>query len=196
MKLIKSAVFLNSISDIAAYKDCGLPEIVMVGKSNVGKSSLINMLAKRSSLARVSSTQGKTKTLNFYELNGEFIIVDLPGYGYAKASKLDQQKWKTLIESYFDKSKQIRCGVLILDSRHLPTADDLMMLDFLVAKNINVTIVATKFDKLKKSERMKNIMEIAAALKVGVENVFVASSVDGYGRENLLDRIYQFVGDD
>lgn len=195
MKTIKNAVFLKSVASASAYKSFGKKEILLVGRSNVGKSSLLNMLANNNKLAKVSSTQGKTRMLNFFNINDEFILVDLPGYGYAATSKVEQLKWKKMIDGYIAKSKDISMAILIVDIRHLPSAQDLRMFEFLTYYNIPVTIVATKYDKIKKSECPKKIRDIAAALKVGVENIILVSSETGFGKQNLINRIYQFVGE-
>ena len=193
MKTIKNAVFLKSESELESYKGFGLPEIILLGRSNVGKSSFINMLANNSKLAKVSATQGKTKLVNFFLFNREFVLVDLPGYGYAEASKLEQQRWEKMINGYLEVSKQIANAILIVDIRHVPTKQDIQMLDYLTFNNIPVTIVATKYDKIKKSERTKKLSDIATALKVGVENIYLISSETAYGKDNIVGRIYQFV---
>lgn len=193
MKMIKNAVFLKSESSAEEYKGFGMPEVLLVGRSNVGKSSVINMLANNTKLAKVSSTQGKTKLINFFMFNKEFILVDLPGYGYAEASKLEQQRWSKMIDGFIETTKNLACVVLLVDIRHKPTAQDIQMLDYLTFNNIPVTIVATKYDKIKKSERMKKLTDIASTLKVGVENIYIVSSETSYGKDSLVNRIYQFV---
>lgn len=193
MKMIKNAVFLKSESEFENYKGFGLPEIMLVGRSNVGKSSFINMLAANTKLAKVSATQGKTKLVNFFLFNKEFVLVDLPGYGYAEASKLETQRWEKMIESYMEKAKNLSSAVLLVDIRHTPTKQDVQMLDYLTFHNIPVTIVATKYDKIKKTERTKKLQDIATTLKVGVENIYLISSETAYGKDNIVSRIYQFV---
>lgn len=193
MKMIKNAVFLKSESEFEDYKGFGLPEIMLVGRSNVGKSSFINMLAANTKLAKVSATQGKTKLVNFFLFNKEFVLVDLPGYGYAEASKLETQRWEKMIESYIEKAKNLSSAVLLVDIRHTPTNQDVQMLDYLTFHNIPVTIVATKYDKIKKTERTKKLQDIATTLKVGVENIYLISSETAYGKDNIVSRIYQFV---
>lgn len=195
MKQIKNAVFLKSDVDCSSYKGFGLPEILLVGRSNVGKSSLVNMLSNNSKLAKVSSTQGKTRLINYFMFNKEFVLVDVPGYGYAEVSKLEQQRWNKMLESYFSCSKNIKGAILLVDARLIPTKQDLQMFNYLITGNIPVTIVATKYDKLKKSERIKNISDIALAFKVGVENIYIVSSETAFGKDNLVQRIYQFVGE-
>ena len=170
-----------------------LPEIILVGRSNVGKSSFINMLSGNGKLAKVSATQGKTKLVNFFLFNKNFVLVDLPGYGYAEASKLEQQRWAKMIDTYLDVSQNISNAILVVDIRHTPTDQDVQMLEYLTFRNIPVTIVATKYDKIKKSERTPKLQAIATKLKVGVENIYLISSETAYGKDNIVKRIYQFV---
>ncbi len=193
MKTIKKAIFLKSLASAEGYKGFGLPEIIVVGRSNVGKSSILNMLANNSKLAKVSSTQGKTKLLNFFLFNDEFVIVDLPGYGFATAGKSEQVRWKKMIDGYIEKSRNIASAILLVDIRHTPTSQDIQMFDFLTFHNIPVTIVATKYDKIKGSELSRKVKDIASTLKVGNENIFLTSSQTAFGKQNLIDRIYQFV---
>ena len=193
MKVIKNAVFLKSESELENYKGFDLPEIILVGRSNVGKSSFINMLSNNSKLAKVSATQGKTKLVNFFLINKEFVLVDLPGYGYAEASKLEQQRWTKMINTYLETSKKIKNAILVVDIRHTPTKQDVQMLDYLTFSNIPVTIVATKYDKIKKTDRAKRLQDIASTLKVGIENIYLISSETAYGKDNIVSRIYQFV---
>lgn len=193
MKTIKSAKFLKSEIDFTDYKGFDLPEIMLAGRSNVGKSSFINMLSNNNKLAKVSATQGKTKLVNFFLINKEFVLVDLPGYGYAETSKVEQQRWGKIIDSYIESTKNLVCAVLLVDVRHLPTEQDKQMLNYFTFNNIPVTIVATKYDKIKKAERMKKISDIAKELKVGVENIYLISSETAYGKDIIVDRLYQFV---
>jgi len=193
MKVIKNAVFLKSESELENFKGFDLPEIILVGRSNVGKSSFINMLSNNSKLAKVSATQGKTKVVNFFLMNKEFVLVDLPGYGYAETSKVEQHRWGEIIDSYMESSKNLVCAVLLVDVRHLPTEQDKQMLNYFTFNNIPVTIVATKYDKIKKAERMKKISDIAKDLKVGIENIYLISSETAYGKDIIIDRLYQFV---
>jgi GTP-binding protein len=193
MKTIKNAVFVKSDSELENYKGFDLPEILLMGRSNVGKSSFINMLSNNSKLAKVSSTQGKTKLVNFFLFNKEFMMVDLPGYGYAETSKLEQQRFGKMIDTYLEVSKNIAAAILLVDIRHVPTNQDVQMLEYLTFNNIPVTIVATKYDKIKKSERMKKINDIAQTLKVGIENIYLVSSETAYGKTAVIERLYQFV---
>lgn len=193
MKVIKNAKFIKSEVDFSNYEGFGLPEIMLAGRSNVGKSSFINMLSGNGKLAKVSATQGKTKLVNFFMFNKEFILADLPGYGYAEASKVEQQRWGKIIDSYIESAKNLVSAVLLVDVRHLPTEQDKQMLNYFTFNNIPVTIVATKYDKIKKAERMKKISDIAKALKVGVENIYLISSETAYGKDIIVERLYQFV---
>lgn len=193
MKTIKSAQFIKSETDFSNYKGFDLPEIMLTGRSNVGKSSFINMLSNNTKLAKVSATQGKTKVVNFFLMNKEFVLVDLPGYGYAETSKVEQHRWGEIIDSYIESSRNLVCAVLLVDVRHLPTEQDKQMLNYFTFNNIPVTIVATKYDKIKKAERMKKISDIAKELKVGVENIYLISSETAYGKDIIVDRLYQFV---
>ena len=193
MKVIKSATFLKSEVNFEKYKGFDLPEIVLLGRSNVGKSSFINMLSNNNKLAKVSATQGKTKVVNFFLMNKEFVLVDLPGYGYAETSKVEQHRWGEIIDSYIESSRNLVCAVLLVDVRHLPTEQDKQMLNYFTFNNIPVTIVATKYDKIKKAERMKKISDIAKELKVGIENIYLISSETAYGKDIIVDRLYQFV---
>lgn len=193
MKTIKKSVFLGSEENFSKFKGYNLPEIILCGRSNVGKSSLINMLSSNSKLAKVSKTQGKTKLANFFEFNGEFVVVDLPGYGYAKASKLEQQRWSKMIDEYFAKTTHLKMAILLVDVRLTPTEQDIQMFEYFIYHNIPVTIVATKYDKIKKSERIKNLQSIANTFNVGIENIYLTSSEESFGKDELVERIYQFV---
>ncbi len=195
MKSIKQAIFIESISDFANYKVSSLPEIVVVGRSNVGKSSIINMLASNSKLAKVSSTQGKTKLANFFMFNKEFMLIDLPGYGYAEAGKSEQERWKYMIDGYFNRSNNLKMAILLVDIRHKPTEQDIEMLEYFIFNNIPVTVVATKYDKIKRSEKEQKLMQIATTFNIGKSNIILTSSESGFGKQELIDRIYQFVSE-
>ena len=193
MKVIKKASFLLSASSFEKTIDFKLPEVVLVGRSNVGKSSIINMLANNSKLAKVSSVQGKTRLVNYFNFNDEFILVDLPGYGFASTSKQERDNWKKMIDGYFASSKQLSSVVLLVDIRHKPTEQDIQMLEFLAYYNIPVTVVATKYDKIKKSELKQKLNTIAVTFNMGTDNIFVTSSETGFGKDKLVERIYQFI---
>lgn len=162
-----------------------MPEIVFSGRSNVGKSSLINKLLNRKSLARVSSTPGKTSTINFFALNTAK-FADLPGYGYAKVSDSEKRRWAELVEGYFAQERDIKLVVQICDMRHQPTNDDLGMIDFLSQNGFNFIVALTKLDKLKKSQRDARLAEISSELEpFGDIKLFPVSSQNGEGIEEL-----------
>ncbi|MBQ7858603.1 MAG: YihA family ribosome biogenesis GTP-binding protein [Faecalibacterium sp.] len=167
------------------------PEIVFSGRSNVGKSSLINKLCNRKNLARVSATPGKTATINFYSVDTSY-LVDLPGYGYAKVSNTERQRWDDLINSYFGANRQQAILLQLLDSRHAPSADDCQMLEYLHYHQIPFIAVLTKADKLKKSQYAATVAEFEAFCQpYGCLEVFLTSGDNGYGIEPLracLDR--------
>ena len=146
--------------------DTGRPEIAFAGKSNVGKSSLINGLLNRKALARTSAQPGKTQTINFYKINDEMFLVDLPGYGYAKVTPAEKEKWGKMIERYLHTSQTLKAVFLLIDIRHDPSANDKLMYDWIVNNGYNPIIIATKLDKLKRSQVQKNIKAIKDGLKL------------------------------
>lgn len=192
--VIKNAKFLKSESGVTKnYSGFNMPEIAVVGRSNVGKSSFINMLANNKKLAKTSSTPGRTRLVNYFMFNDNFVLVDLPGYGYAKASKSEQGLWENMITSYFAETKFLSGILLLVDIRHTPTEKDQQMLKYLYTYNIPVVIVATKHDKIKKSEQAKKIMDICQTLKIAKENLIVTSSETRYGKDKIVDKIYQLM---
>ena len=167
-----------------------LPEIAFAGKSNVGKSSLINALINRKSYARISATPGKTQTINFYNINEEMYLVDLPGYGYAKVSEQEKVKWGQLIERYLHGSKQLQAVFLLIDIRHAPSANDKMMYDWIVAQGYYPIIIATKLDKIKRSQIDKQIKAIKTGLNlVPGTKIIPFSSVTKQGRDDIWDLV-------
>jgi GTP-binding protein len=172
------------------YPPCDLPEIALVGRSNVGKSSLINCLANRKNLARTSSTPGKTATINFYEIGGKFRIVDLPGYGYAKVSRQEKEKWAGMIENYLAKRENLVQVIQLVDARHKPTADDKTMFEWICSYNYEPFVVATKLDKLKKSQIEANLTAIYEELNLNEDSVLIPfSSENREGRAEVLELI-------
>ena len=167
-----------------------LPEIAFAGRSNVGKSSLINSLLRRKKFARVSNTPGRTREINFFKVNDQFILVDLPGYGYARISKEKRAEWRPLIEGYLRASPQLRGMVQLLDSRHDPTDDDLKMLEFLADLEVPTLVVLTKMDKLGRAEQPKRISAIAEQIGVSTDQL-IPYSVEsgGMGRQDLAAAI-------
>ena len=179
------------------YPDESLPEIALVGRSNVGKSSLINCLANRKNIARTSSTPGKTATINFYEIAGKYRIVDLPGYGYAKVSKVEKEKWATMIEGYLARRSNLVQVIQLVDARHKPTADDKMMFDWIKSYNYEPLVVATKLDKLKKSQIEGNLTAIYEEFELGDDSVLIPfSSETREGREQVVELIDYVLAED
>ena len=185
--------FEFAAGDISQLPPSDLPEVVFSGKSNVGKSSLINKLVQRKALARVSATPGKTATINFFKLK-EFRLVDFPGYGYAKVSKGEKRRWADLVEGYFEQERNLKLIVQILDIRHAPTKDDVNMLDYLYHYNLPFVVVLTKLDKLKKSQiqpQLDNFKEILSAYD-GVKFI-PFSSQTGEGKDDVQKIIEEYV---
>lgn len=181
----QKADFQASYGLSSQLPDSDRPEFVFSGRSNVGKSSLINKLCNRKNLARVSTTPGKTATINFYTVDSAY-FVDLPGYGYAKVSAADRQRWDQLINSYFDAARNCVLLVQLLDSRHAPSADDMQMLEYLRYRGIPFVSALTKADKLKKSEIAKKREEFAFLTKeFGCRQIILTSSETGLGIEEL-----------
>ena len=176
------------------------PEIAFAGKSNVGKSSLINALMNRKSLARTSSQPGKTQTINFYNINDCMYLVDLPGYGYAKVAQSEKEKWGKLIERYLHSSKMLRAVFLLIDIRHEPSKNDKMMYDWIVAQGYEPIIIATKLDKLKRSQVQKHVKMVRQGLSLlPGSQVIPFSAVTKQGREeiwDLMDRLIGFTEDE
>jgi GTP-binding protein len=176
------------------YPKDNLPEIVFAGRSNVGKSSLINKLVNRKSLARTSSKPGKTATINFYNVEDKIFFVDLPGYGYAKVSKVEKEKWGRMIEKYLSVRSQIKCVIQLVDARHKPTQDDYIMVNWARQLNFPVFVIATKWDKLKKSEREKNLMAIKETLHINNEEILLPFSAEtGEGKDEIWEVIDEII---
>ena len=171
------------------------PEIAFAGKSNVGKSSLINALMNRKSLARTSAQPGKTQTINFYNINDVMYLVDLPGYGYAKVAESEKKKWGQMIENYLHNSKQLRAVFLLIDIRHAPSANDKMMYDWIDYQGYEPIIIATKMDKLKRSQISKHVKLVREGLGLKKESIVIPfSATSKQGREeiwNLMDSILE-----
>ncbi|MGN0290292.1 MAG: ribosome biogenesis GTP-binding protein YihA/YsxC [Lachnospiraceae bacterium] len=168
--------------------DNQLPEIAFAGKSNVGKSSLINALMNRKSLARTSAQPGKTQTINFYNINDAMYLVDLPGYGYAKVSENEKQKWGQMIENYLHTSKQLRAVCLLIDIRHAPSANDKTMYDWIVYQGFEPVIIATKLDKIKRSQVQKQVKILREGLGLKKESILIPFSAQTkQGREEIWE---------
>ncbi|MBR0101931.1 MAG: YihA family ribosome biogenesis GTP-binding protein [Selenomonadaceae bacterium] len=193
--IVKSEYVTSAVSRATCPEEL-LPEIVFVGRSNVGKSSLINSLTNRKALARISGTPGKTQTINFFrvELKADdnrraFYLVDLPGYGYAKTSKTNRKLWAKFINEYLSSRRDIKFVCQLVDMRHPPMESDLKSFASLVEKNLPVLIVATKSDKLGKTQRQKHLDAIQKAFDIDAESILPYSSVKNEGRSALLDVI-------
>ena len=173
-----------------------LPQIAFSGRSNVGKSSLINALLQRtrSKIAHVSATPGKTQALNFYRVNDLFFLVDLPGFGYARVPAKLREQWRKLIEGYLSREQALKGVVHLVDARHGPLESDLQMLDYMATLEVPVLVVLTKFDKLKASERAKAVEQATRALEVDTEQILPFSSRTGEGRDALLDALASLLG--
>lgn len=175
--------------------DNALPEVAFAGKSNVGKSSLINALMNRKSLARTSSQPGKTQTINFYNINDAMYLVDLPGYGYAKVSESEKAKWGKMIEKYLHKSKQLKAVFLLIDIRHDPSANDKLMYDWIVHQGYDPIIVATKLDKIKRSQIDKHVKAIRVGLNVKTGTQIIPFSAESkQGREEIWKLMDEVTG--
>ena len=174
------------------YPDTSKPEFLLVGRSNVGKSSFINSLLKRKNLAHTSSRPGKTRTLNFYSVNDEFYLIDVPGYGYAQVDKKSQQKFGMMIEEYLETREQLKRVFMLIDFRHKPSEDDQLMYNFLKYYKVPVTIVATKTDKVGSSKKDKNLQLIKDTLDLVVgDDLILFSSVTKLGVDQVLQKIEQ-----
>lgn len=172
------------------YPDNGKPEFLLVGRSNVGKSSFINTIMSRNNLAYTSSKPGKTQTLNFYDVNNQFYLIDVPGYGYANVDKKTQSKFGMMIEEYLEKREQLKRVFMLIDFRHVPTEDDLLMYNFLKYYNIPVTVVATKADKVSGSKKEKSLKDILHTLDLVLgDDLVVFSSTTKLGVKEVLKKI-------
>lgn len=190
---VKKAEFIKSAVKPKDYPPPELPEVAFVGRSNVGKSSLINVIANRKALVRTSSTPGRTQLINFFDINGILTLVDLPGYGYAKAPPELRKQWGPMIETYLAKRDSLRAVVLILDIRRVPSDGDHQMLGWLTHYGIPPIIVLTKCDKLSKTERAKQIGLIAADIKRDKSELFLFSALSRDGREDIWKEIVRLL---
>ena len=187
---VDSAAFITSLSGKPyRFEGCGKPEIAVAGRSNVGKSSLINCLTGMKRLALTSATPGRTRLINVFEVNSLFFLIDLPGYGYARVPLGEKQRWARMIEGYLRESRNIRLALLLVDIRHTPTADDALTANYLRYYQIPFIVAATKADKLSRAARARGVPVICRALSVQPWDVYPFSSVDGVGREELLKKI-------
>ena len=188
--VIRDLRFLGPMASVNGWRpETTLPEIAFAGRSNVGKSSLLNKLVRRKAFARVSNTPGRTREINFFEVNKRFVLVDLPGYGYARISKERRAEWRPLIEGYLKRSVNLRGVVQLIDVRREPTDDDLQMLDFLSELGAPTIVAVTKMDKLPKAAAAARVQELTTALGLDSDQVIPFSAVTGAGRDDLASAI-------
>lgn len=189
---IKSAEYIGSAVKQWQYPRSELPEIAFAGRSNVGKSSLINKLVNRKNLVHTSRTPGRTQTINFFLINKQLVFVDLPGYGYAKVPKKIQRQWGPMVENYLSRRKNLELVVLILDIRRIPSKGDQGLISWLLEKNIPYHVVLTKIDKLKPQNRKKQQKIIASLLEISHDKLFLFSAKTGEGKEELWKYIKNY----
>lgn len=188
---IKQSEFITSAVKREQYPLDNRVEVAFVGRSNVGKSSIINALTNRKKLAKVSQTPGKTRLVNFFLINNDFYLVDLPGYGYAKVSKSEKESWGKTIEMYLTGREQLKRVVLLVDSRHKPTGDDIMMYEWFKHFGYNVVVVGTKSDKVTKNELKKNEKVIKDTLKLSADDkLYFFSSLKKDGADELINNLF------
>ena len=193
--IVKTAEFVTSVSDVSKLNEYDdLPQFTFVGRSNVGKSSLINYLTNRKALAKTGSTPGRTRLINYFKINSQFYLVDLPGYGFAQASKAEQAQWQSLIGGYLQNTQSLIVVFVLVDVRHQPSKLDVQMLDYLYQFQIPFCVVATKADKVGKSELHKNLQTIANTFGLGVQDVIYVSSAKKQGAQRILERIETLIG--
>ena len=186
--VIKNATFITSAAKKEQFITPDKPMIAVCGKSNVGKSSFINMLAKRKKLAKTSSEPGRTRLVNYFDF-GEFILADLPGYGFARVSKGEKEKWAKTLDAFFKNKQHVSHVFMLVDSRHDPTADDVQMIEFLNYHILPFSIVLTKADKLSRMKLKEHIRAIAADLYLGEGNLLATSAQTGLGKAEVLEKI-------
>ena len=194
IKKVNLDIVIGVSSEVPATQ---FPEVAFAGKSNVGKSSLINALMNRKSYARTSSQPGKTQTINYYNINDSMFLVDLPGYGYASVSQSVKEKWGKMVERYLKRSRQLRQVFLLIDIRHDPSANDKMMYDWIISNGFQPVIVATKLDKIKRSQQDKQIKAVSNGLGLGKDDMLIpVSSETKQGVDKLWETIERFISDE
>lgn len=192
MKVTKAELVISAVSE-KQYPKTNLPEIALAGRSNVGKSSFINKIIGRKNLVRTSSKPGKTRTLNFYLINEAFYFVDVPGYGYAKVSKKEREKWGRMMEEYFETREQLELVVLIVDIRHDPTNDDLQMYEYIQYLNIPLLVIATKLDKVPKTKRQRHLNQLKKSFPSEDVKIIPFSSETGENKEVVWKELEKYL---
>jgi GTP-binding protein len=193
MNVTKAEIAVSAVKP-EQYPDSALPEFALAGRSNVGKSSFINKMINRKNLARTSSKPGKTQTLNFYLINDSLYFVDVPGYGFARVSKKEREAWGKMMETYFTTREQLRAVVLIVDLRHPPTKDDVMMYEFLKHYQIPTIIIATKADKVPKGKWQKHLKVVRETLNIMDDDELILFSAEtGQGKEEAWAALERFL---
>ena len=192
---IKKAEFITSLMAYRDFPGKGLPEIAFAGRSNVGKSSLLNSLTRRNKLAKVSATPGKTRLINVFRVNDAWHLIDLPGYGYAQVDKKEKQRWGEMMDGYFQKSDALRLTLHLVDIRHAPTKDDLTMNAFLRSTGLPFYVIATKLDKISRAQRLPCLTLLYRTLSVQPWQVLPYSSETGEGRDQLLELIEKVIAE-
>jgi GTP-binding protein len=193
MKVTSAEIVISAVKP-EQYPNSTLPEFALAGRSNVGKSSFINKMMNRKNLARTSSKPGKTQTLNFYLINESFYFVDVPGYGFAKVSKQEREAWGKMMETYFTTREQLRAVILIVDLRHPPTKDDVMMYEFLKHYEIPTIIIATKADKIPKGKWQKHVKVVRETLNiVDGDELILFSAETGQGKDEAWSALQRFM---
>ena len=191
--IVKSAEFIKSAAKSSHYPPARLPEIVFAGRSNVGKSSLINVLVNRKRLAKTSSTPGRTQLINFFEINAAFVFVDIPGFGYAKVPEAIRRSWAPMVETYLATRPTLKGLVLIMDSRRTPGLEESALVDWLNGHQIATVLALTKIDKLPRSRQLACARSAAAALRVPQGDIILFSAKTRQGREELWHRIERLI---
>ncbi|MDQ2668046.1 MAG: ribosome biogenesis GTP-binding protein YihA/YsxC [Gemmatimonadota bacterium] len=192
--VIKSLEFIGPMATADGWRPTNdLPEVAFAGRSNVGKSSLLNRLVRRKAFARVSNTPGRTREINFFKVNDTFVLADLPGYGYARIAKARKAEWLPLIEGYLRASTALRGVVQLLDVRHHPSDEDIQMFDFLAEIEVPTIVALTKVDKLKRGDVAKRVHEIAVALRLEDDQMIPFSAETNQGRDDLAEALMSLI---
>ena len=194
--MIRSAEFVKSAVRPSQYPPATLPEIAFAGRSNVGKSSLINTLVNRKRLVKTSATPGRTQQLNFFRINEAFYFVDFPGYGYAKVPRFLKKQWKPMVETYLSSRKTLKGVILIIDVRRIPGIDEHLLMNWLRHYHVQLLLVLTKIDKLSRTEQMKQRRNIAQQLSVTEKELYLFSAKSGWGKDDVWDGILKMIGED